>query len=299
MVRKRRTKAPSGAESSETHETGGTSRGPQHHGGRSAPPPQKATGGGGSQGGRGWGPHGGRGGYGGGRGRGIPQQQATGGGGSQGGRGWGPQGGRGGYGGGRGRGIPQQQYDAPPEYRGRGRGGYSQQLGCGRVGGGNGSGRGSRPSFGGPSRPQAPELHQTTPLPHHAGVTPTSEASSSSQQFDLSQVEQQMGQMSIHSESVSPAPPSSKSVRLPLRPGKGSYGTNCVVKANHFFARLPNKDLHQYDVTITPEVTSRGVNRAVVEQLVRLYRESHLGRRLPAYDGRKGLYFAGPLPFIL
>lgn len=50
-------------------------------------------------------------------------------------------------------------------------------------------------------------------------------------------------------------------------------------------------------VSITPEVTSRGVNRAVMEQLVKLYRESHLGRRLPAYDGRKSLYTAGPLPF--
>jgi len=40
------------------------------------------------------------------------------------------------------------------------------------------------------------------------------------------------------------------------------------------------------------------VNRAVMEQLVRLYRESHLGKRLPAYDGRKSLYTAGPLPFI-
>ena len=36
-----------------------------------------------------------------------------------------------------------------------------------------------------------------------------------------------------------------------------------------------------------------------MEQLVRLYRESHLGRRLPAYDGRKSLYTAGPLPFTL
>ena len=32
-------------------------------------------------------------------------------------------------------------------------------------------------------------------------------------------------------------------------------------------------------------------------QLVKLYRESHLGKRLPAYDGRKSLYTAGPLPF--
>lgn len=45
-------------------------------------------------------------------------------------------------------------------------------------------------------------------------------------------------------------------------------------------------------------MTSRGVNRAVMEQLVKLYRESHLGKRLPAYDGRKSLYTAGPLPFI-
>lgn len=50
-------------------------------------------------------------------------------------------------------------------------------------------------------------------------------------------------------------------------------------------------------MSISPEVTSRGVNRAVMEQLVKLYRESHLGKRLPAYDGRKSLYTAGPLPF--
>ena len=32
-------------------------------------------------------------------------------------------------------------------------------------------------------------------------------------------------------------------------------------------------------------------------QLVELYHESELGGRLPAYDGRKSLYTAGPLPF--
>lgn len=32
-------------------------------------------------------------------------------------------------------------------------------------------------------------------------------------------------------------------------------------------------------------------------KLVNLYRLSHLGNRLPAYDGRKSLYTAGPLPF--
>lgn len=45
-------------------------------------------------------------------------------------------------------------------------------------------------------------------------------------------------------------------------------------------------------------MTSRGVNRAVMEQLVKLYKETHLGKRLPAYDGRKSLYTAGPLPFL-
>ncbi|KAG8065820.1 hypothetical protein GUJ93_ZPchr0004g38528 [Zizania palustris] len=113
---------------------------------------------------------------------------------------------------------------------------------------------------------------------------------------------QQFQQLAISGESsisqaMQIAPPSSKSVRFPLRPGKGTYGDRCIVKANHFFAELPDKDLHQYDVSIIPEVTSRGVNRAVMFELVTLYRYSHLGERLPAYDGRKSLYTAGPLPF--
>ena len=54
---------------------------------------------------------------------------------------------------------------------------------------------------------------------------------------------------------------------------------------------------YSHQVSITPEVTSRGVNRAVMEELVRLFRETHLGGRLPAYDGRKSLYTAGALPF--
>lgn len=99
------------------------------------------------------------------------------------------------------------------------------------------------------------------------------------------------------SQVVPALPMSSKGMRFPMRPGMGKSGMRCIVKANHFFAQLPDKDLHQYDVSITPEVTSRGVNRAVMEQLVKLYRESHLGRRLPAYDGRKSLYTAGALPF--
>uniref|UniRef100_A0A1D1Z031 Protein argonaute 10 n=2 Tax=Magnoliopsida TaxID=3398 RepID=A0A1D1Z031_9ARAE len=92
-------------------------------------------------------------------------------------------------------------------------------------------------------------------------------------------------------------PTSSKLVRFPSRPGFGQVGTKCVVKANHFFAELPDKDLTQYDVSITPAVASRNVSRAIVAELVRLHRESDLGMRLPAYDGRKSLYTAGELPF--
>ncbi|KAL4284664.1 hypothetical protein GQ457_16G029180 [Hibiscus cannabinus] len=92
-------------------------------------------------------------------------------------------------------------------------------------------------------------------------------------------------------------PTSSKSLNFAPRPGYGQVGTKCIVKANHFFAELPDKDLNQYDVTITPEVASRTVNRAIIAELVRLYKESDLGMRLPAYDGRKSLYTAGELPF--
>ncbi|KAL3359602.1 hypothetical protein AABB24_016241 [Solanum stoloniferum] len=92
-------------------------------------------------------------------------------------------------------------------------------------------------------------------------------------------------------------PSSSKSLCFAPRPGYGQLGTKCIVKANHFLADLPDKELNQYDVTVIPEVSSRTVNRAIMAELVKLYKESHLGMRLPAYDGRKSLYTAGELPF--
>ncbi|KAF9617010.1 hypothetical protein IFM89_033080 [Coptis chinensis] len=92
---------------------------------------------------------------------------------------------------------------------------------------------------------------------------------------------------------------SSKGLTFHRRPGYGQAGTKCIVKANHFLAELPDKDLNHYHVTITPEpvVSSRRLNRAIMAQLVKLYRESDLGMRLPAYDGRNSLYTAGLLPF--
>lgn len=46
------------------------------------------------------------------------------------------------------------------------------------------------------------------------------------------------------------APPTSiKKLHFPRRPGFGQAGSRCIVKANHFIAELPDKDLHQYDVS--------------------------------------------------
>ncbi|KAK2991581.1 hypothetical protein RJ640_025880 [Escallonia rubra] len=297
MVRKRRTELPGGGESSESQEVGvGQGSGAQR------PPPQQQQ----QDGGGGGGYQGGGGGYQGGGRDYAPQPQ---------------YGGRGGYGGGRGaqRGgmAPQQHYGGPPEYY-QGRGSQQQPRGPAptqrRVG--MGSGHRGGPSGGGPSTPSFPELHQATQAPHQAGVITQpmsyaqaaevrSLASSSSQKAEPTpqQVTEQIEQISLQQEAASSqvvqvAPASSKSVRFPLRPGKGRFGIRCVVKANHFFAEFQDKDLHHYDVSIIPAVTSRGVNRAVMEQLVRLYQESHLGKRLPAYDGRKSLYTAGPLPFV-
>jgi len=238
----------------------------------------------------------------------------------QGGRGGGQHQGRGGHY--QGRGGPGPHHPGGlPEYHQReyqGRGGEYQGQYQGR-GGARSRGGISQPYYGGhrggsvgrnvppgPSR-TVPELHQAPYVQYQAPVispSPSGPGSSSQPMAEVSsgQVQQQFEQLAIHGQSsmsqeVQVAPASSKSVRFPLRPGKGTYGDRCIVKANHFFAELPDKDLHQYDVTITPEVTSRGVNRAVMGELVTLYRQSHLGGRLPAYDGRKSLYTAGPLPF--
>ncbi|KAF6146533.1 hypothetical protein GIB67_008819 [Kingdonia uniflora] len=107
---------------------------------------------------------------------------------------------------------------------------------------------------------------------------------------------QQQQEILVSTES-SMVPVSSKSVKIPGRPGLGQIGKKCLVKANHFSVELPDKELCHYDIVITPEVSSRAVNRIIMKQLVTVYRKTELGNRLPAYDGRKSLYTAGPLPF--
>ncbi|KAK1406372.1 hypothetical protein QVD17_41666 [Tagetes erecta] len=271
MVRKKRTDGS--GESSEPQE-GGYGQG----GGAQRPPAQQQQQQQGGYQGRGQGGYQGRGqgGYQGG--------QSQGGGG----RGWVQRGGYGG--GGQHRGGEHQQYygDQPQQRPPRGAAPPQQRRG------------GSGPQYaGGPSRAPAPELYQATQAPQQpVAMQPTVPADV--HHTESSSMVDEFQQLSVQQEEPSqPAPPAStKSMRFPLRPGKGSVGDRCIVKANHFFAELPDKDLHQYDVTINPEMTSRGVNRAVMAQLVTLYRDSYLGKRLPAYDGRKSLYTAGPLPFV-
>ncbi|KAL5582915.1 hypothetical protein UlMin_015357 [Ulmus minor] len=97
---------------------------------------------------------------------------------------------------------------------------------------------------------------------------------------------------------VETAPPaSSKAVRFTRRPSFGTVGRKCVVRANHFLVNVASRDLFHYDVSISPEVPSKKVNRDVIKMLVDRYGASHLGSRNPAYDGRKSLYSAGELPF--
>ncbi|CAH8284688.1 unnamed protein product [Eruca vesicaria subsp. sativa] len=92
-------------------------------------------------------------------------------------------------------------------------------------------------------------------------------------------------------------PASSKAVRFPVRPGFGQAGKKVTIRANHFLVQVADRDLYHYDVSITPEVVSKKVNREVMTTLVRTYGESHMAKKIPAYDGRKSLYTAGALPF--
>lgn len=273
MGRKKRTDPPTTGESSGSQEAGsGAGRGAHH-----TPQGGEYQGGGAARGpATPYPPYGGRGG-----GPMTPQPH-------YGGRGGGPMappaqyGGRGG-GGGRGGyqqrgGMVHQQSGGPPtEYQARGyqprEGMASQQSGGGvlesggrRRGGGSGGVAGGRGS-GGSSRPSEPELHQASQAPFQAayptqqipsGKESLTEASSSSRLPEISGVAQQLRQISIPSEGtssqaiqpVASAAASSKSMRFPLRPGKGNTGIKCMVKANHFIAELPDKDLHQYDVSL-------------------------------------------------
>lgn len=125
--------------------------------------------------------------------------------------------------------------------------------------------RPTQPTMMTPNRPsQAGERGPPAVQPYGSGSGPPVQSPASVAGYSQAAVIEQFGTLSVGpSTSIVPAaapihdhssppqplvPVSSKAVRFPLRPGMGRTGTKCIVKANHFFAELPDKDLHQYDV---------------------------------------------------
>ncbi|GMI98406.1 ARGONAUTE 5 [Hibiscus trionum] len=167
-----------------------------------------------------------------------------------------------------------------------GRGQPSQSFPCGGGGGDRGRARGSS----GPPASYAMPPPQSVPA-HR----PSSSAEPLSQEFSQ--------KLTLDPVAATTAPPlsasSTEAVRFRQRPGYGTLGEKCTVKTNHFLVDFATMelDVHHYDVTISPEVTSRKVNRDIMRELSKTYKESHLGNRHLAYDGRNSFYTAGALPF--
>ncbi|XP_015077849.1 protein argonaute 5-like [Solanum pennellii] len=227
-------------------------------------------------------------------------------------------GGRGGgrtppYGGGRGDGR------TPPYGGGRGGGRTSPSDGRGRgYQSPGGRGRGTYSSGGSPSYNAPPMYHHqqqsmevssmTREVEQKLSLQPSTSAnpparpqpaqqSSPPVQPPVATIPAHLAGPSTSTQPPRPPPVSSKSIRPPPRPDYGKLGRKCVVRANHFLVQVADRDVHHYDVTISPEVLSKKVCRLIIQQLVNNYRLSHLGGRGLAYDGRKSAYTAGALPF--
>ncbi|KAF3333035.1 protein argonaute MEL1-like protein [Carex littledalei] len=210
------------------------------------------------------------------------------------------RGGGGGRGGGRGGsgGFPRESQPPPPAY-GRGRGREGSQRGRG----------GYAPPPAASYAPPPAASYAPPPAASYAPAPPTMASSGSpessllreTERLSLSETKSVVMTPGSSSASVSApvdAPPrSSKSIGYPARPGFGRAGRKCVVRANHFLVEVTDKDLCHYDVAISPETTSRNLNRSIITELVKLFKHSDLGGRTPAYDGRKSLYTAAQLPF--
>ncbi|XP_044367382.1 protein argonaute 12 [Triticum aestivum] len=217
-----------------------------------------------------------------------------------------PHGGRGGDGRGRGRGGERGGHrdDAA---RGRGGRGASQQPAAGGRGGVAAVGE-HDPRYGGtgPGRagqqvaaPTAAvevlgaEVERKMVLSKAAGERPSS---SSSAPVTAKEQRRVVMEPPVPAAPANLPPVSTKAEKFPARPGFGTIGRRCRVRANHFLVQVADKEIYHYDVTIDPETRSRGWNRSIINELIKLYKE-HLDGRLPVYDGRKSLYTAGALPF--
>ncbi|EOX91993.1 Argonaute protein group, putative [Theobroma cacao] len=194
----------------------------------------------------------------------------------------------------------------PGRDSGRGQGSPSLSRGGGNARGRGREASGGRGPFGPPPyssyTPSPPQVAPTQPPPPSAPSTSTAPAyhppSSSGAESLMREVSEKL---TLEPEAATIAPPlppsSSKAIRFSQRPGVGREGKKCYGRANHFLVKVADKDLHHYDVSITPEVTSKKMNRFIMQQFAELYKQSHLGGWCPAYDGGKSLYTAGALPF--
>ncbi|EOA29189.1 hypothetical protein CARUB_v10025461mg [Capsella rubella] len=191
--------------------------------------------------------------------------------------------------------------------RGRGnvgRGGFTgDPTTASQVSGGRGRGNVGRGGFTG--APTASQVVPSVASSSKTMVVASASASSSKEErtvvTEVSDAAAALAKVQISPPETKPEstlpPSSSKAVPLQLRPGRGTVGRKITVRANHFLVQVADRDLYHYDVTINPEVISKTVNRNVMKALVSMYKESHLGGKSPAYDGRKSIYTAGALPF--
>lgn len=166
---------------------------------------------------------------------------------------------------------------------------------------GRGRGRGQNPTVAAAAPPPSPNAPAVTapPPPRSAAApspgnappptAPATAASSSTAVESLSSV--------VEKQLTLAAPSSARAYRIPDRPGYGKAGRRIQVRANHFQVQVAERDLYHYDVSFKPEIISKYVCRKVISLLIQMHRESMLGNRIPAYDGRKSLFSAGPFPF--
>ena len=86
------------------------------------------------------------------------------------------------------------------------------------------------------------------------------------------------------------------SFKHPLRPSVGRQGKTIMLKANFFRVEMPNRDIYHYEVDIKPDKCPRRVNREIVNEMVKEYKDSVFAQIMPVYDGRRNMYTTCQMP---
>ncbi|CAM0875451.1 unnamed protein product [Alopecurus aequalis] len=198
---------------------------------------------------------------------------------------------------GRGGGFGQVQPSAPqpqPAAGGRGAVGVVQENDAqyGVAGIPRSGGQVAVPSAAAAAEALAAEVQRKMVLPKPDEMPSSSSAPAAVE----GQTKLQESQAVVAAPGRSLLPVSSRAEKFPARPGFGTVGKRCRVRANHFLVQIADNDIHHYDVAIYPETRSRDRNRLIINELVRMHKQ-YLDGRLPAYDGRKNIFTAGALPF--